>query len=346
MLTADVKPSRLERAKLLAQSLLTNLTGERVGLIAFAGTAFLQSPLSSDYGILDEFLPELTPDFMPVGGTNYGALMDTAAAAFGDDPSGDRYLIVLSDGGATDDDWRDHIDTLKKKGIHVIGLGIGTPAGGFIPDRSGGFVKDGRGAVVLAKLESDNLRELARKTGGIYRDAGDWIDLAGVLKASVEEGTKGNFRERRAVTRVERYQWFLAPGLLYLLISFLLEFPVRPTPRDVKLFPKHGEGGGSSHAAGLAAALLLLACVPSRAAEPDGRRPRPTAAGSGASSAVFRPRTVRPPSTGPNSPGRPWPGANTCAPEAGPFLRAPSATRSLPSIPGRRWMCGRRTGHN
>jgi Ca-activated chloride channel family protein len=259
MLTGDVKPSRLERAKLLAQSLLTNLSGERVGLIAFAGTAFLQSPLSSDYGILDEFLPELNPDFMPVGGTNYGALMDTAAAAFGNDPTGDRYLIVLSDGGATDDGWRDHIDALRKKGIHVIGLGVGTAAGGFIPDRSGGFMKDERGAVVLSRLEGDNLRELAQKTGGVYRDAGEWLDLAGVLKASVDAGRRGDFLERRAVTRVERYQWFLAPALLYLLISFLVEFPVRPTPRDVKLSPRGGDPRGTPAVAGLIAALVCLA---------------------------------------------------------------------------------------
>jgi len=251
MLTEDVKPSRLGRARLL-----TNLSGERVGLIAFAGTAFLQSPLSSDYGILDEFLPELSPDFMTVGGTNYGALLDTAAGAFSDDAGGDRYLIVLSDGGANDEDWRDHIDALKKKGVRVIGLGVGTQAGGFIPDKSGGFMKDDRGAVMLSRLEGDNLRELARRTGGIYREAGDWIDLAGVLKASVDEGKKGGFLERRTVTRVERYQWFLAPALLYLLISFLVEFPVRPTPRDVKLRPELGGLGRAG--AGLIAALLFL----------------------------------------------------------------------------------------
>jgi Ca-activated chloride channel family protein len=271
MLTGDVKPSRLERAKLLAQSLLANLSGERVGLIAFAGTAFLQSPLSSDYGILDEFLPELSPDFMPVGGTNYGALLDTAAAAFGDDAGGDRYLIVLSDGGANDGDWRDHIDALKKKGIRVIGLGVGTQAGGFIPDRSGGFMKDDRGAVVLSRLDGDNLRELAQKTDGIYREAGDWIDLAGVLKDSVDAGKRGSFLERRTAARVERYQWFLAAAVLYLLVSFVVEFPVRPTPREVRLRPDSGGPLGGRIAVGLVAALFLLPTLraqPAAAAEP------------------------------------------------------------------------------
>ena len=259
MLATDVKPSRLERAKLLAQSLLVRLDGERVGLISFAGTAFLQSPLSSDYAILDEFLPQLAPDFMPVGGTNYGALMDTAAAAFTDGPSIDRYLIILSDGGATDDDWRDHIGALAHKGIRVVGLGVGTAAGGFIPDGAGGLVKDDRGAVVLARLESDNLRELARKTGGTYSDAGEWVDLAALLRGTVESGRKGTFVERNAAHKAERFQWLLGPALLCLLVSFLREFPVRPTPRDL-LLPQGGEGlAGSGTAAVLFAIFLALA---------------------------------------------------------------------------------------
>jgi Ca-activated chloride channel family protein len=281
MLATDVKPSRLERAKLLAQSLIDKLAGERVGLIAFAGTAFLQSPLSSDYQILNEFLPQLSPDFMPVGGTNYGALMDTAAAAFSDAPATDRFLIVLSDGGATDDDWRNHIGALKKKGIRVIGLGVGTGAGGLIPDGAGGFMKDADGAVVLSRLESANLRELAQKTDGVYRDAGSWLDLGDLLKATVETGRKGHFLDRKAVRRVERYQWFLAPALLCLLISFLREFPVRPTPRDLKLSTGDGGSAGISIAAGLIAILLPLAPIlwPSRAsAAAEGGAPPPDSA--------------------------------------------------------------------
>ena len=103
MLTPDVRPSRLDRAKLLTQSLLEKLSGERVGLVSFAGTAFLQSPLSSDYEILREFLPAMGPDFLPEGGTNYRALLETSLAAFGSGTA-DRFLIVLSGGEPTDDD--------------------------------------------------------------------------------------------------------------------------------------------------------------------------------------------------------------------------------------------------
>jgi len=234
MLSQDVRPSRLERAKLLTQSLLEKLSGERVGLVSFAGTAFVQSPLSSDYEILREFLPALGPDFLPEGGTNYRALIDTSLAAFGTGTA-DRYLIILSDGEATDDEWKDAAAELKKKGIRVIGLGIGTAAGAMIPDGSGAFVKDERGAVVLSKLESGTLQELASVTGGTYRDASTWLDLAGVLNATVEAGQKGKFMEKNTVRLVERFQWPLAVALWCLLLSFCYEFPVRARPRELKL---------------------------------------------------------------------------------------------------------------
>jgi len=256
MLSPDVKPSRLERAKLLTQSLLEKLSGERVGLVSFAGTAFVQSPLSSDYEILREFLPLLRPDFLPEGGTNYRALIDTSLSAFGT-TNADRFLIVLSDGEATDDDWRSEVAELKKKNIRVIGLGVGTTAGAMIPDGSGGFVKDERGAVVLSKLESGTLQELASATGGTYRDASSWLDLAGVLNATVEAGQKGRFVEKNNVRLVERFQWPLAFGLWCLLVSFCYEFPVRPRPRALQITPAQPTRASASVPPVLAAVLVL-----------------------------------------------------------------------------------------
>jgi Ca-activated chloride channel family protein len=235
MLTPDVKPSRLDRAKLLIQALLEKLAGERVGLVVFSGTAFLQSPLSADYEILREFLPALNPDFLPEGGSNYGALIETSLQAFGASGSADRFLVILSDGEATDEDWKSRVDELKKKSIRVIGLGVGTASGGMIPDSNGQFVKDERGAVVLSKLESATLLELAQTTGGVYRDASAWVDVAALVNETIEAGRKGQFVEKNTVRLVERFQWPLAFGLWCLFVSFCYEFPVRPRPRDIVL---------------------------------------------------------------------------------------------------------------
>ena len=258
MLAPDVKPSRLERAKLLIQSLLEKLEGERVGLVVFAGTSFLQSPLSADYEILREFLPALGPEFLPQGGSNYGALLDASIQAFSSTNAADRFLVILSDGEATDEDWKKRTDELKKKNIRVLGLGIGTPGGAMIPDGTGGFIKDERGAVVLSKLESTTLQELATATGGVYRDASGWLDLAGLVKETVEAGQKGQFLEKNTIRLAERFQWPLALGLWCLLVSFYAELPVRPRPRDIKLTP-HPQPTPPSAPRPLATAVVSLA---------------------------------------------------------------------------------------
>ena len=266
MLTPDVKPSRLDRSKLLVQSLLDQLKGERVGLVVFSGTAFLKAPLSADYEILREFLPTLTPDFLPEGGTNYRQLIDASIEAFGESGAADRYLIILSDGEATDDDWKGSVPDLERKGIRVIGLGVGTAAGGMIPDGAGAFMKDENGAVVLSKLESGTLRDLAAATHGTYRDASEWVDLSKVLASTVEEGRKGRFVEHNTVRYVERYQWALAQALICLVASFWLEFPVRPKSRAVRLTAAPAPKARRAQAAAAAAAVVLFLTVASRAA--------------------------------------------------------------------------------
>lgn len=277
MLAQDVKPSRLDRSKLLIQSLLDGLKGERVGLVVFAGTAFLQSPLSADYEILREFLPAMNPEYLPEGGTNYRALIETAIQAFGTSTA-DRYLIILSDGEATDDDWKPLVEQLKTKSIRIIGLGVGTTQGAFIPDAGGSFVKDERGAVVLARLNSATLQELAQMTGGAYTDASTWVDLPALLKKTVEAGRKGDFSEKNTARKIERFQWFLAPGLLLLLISFWAEFPVRPRERALPLASAKSAATKAVVAVALLCLLVPHANLSAAEASPDETFSKPLSA--------------------------------------------------------------------
>lgn len=270
MLAQDVKPSRLDRSKLLITSLLDELKGERVGLVLFAGTAFLQAPLSSDYEVLREFLPALNPDYLPEGGSNYKAMLESAMSAFGTSTA-DRYLIILSDGESTVDDWKGLTDSLKTKGIRIIGLGVGTAQGSFIPEAGGGLVKDERGAVVMSRLNSSTLQELAQVTGGAYTDASAWVDLAALLRKTVEAGRKGEFAEKNTARLVERFQWFLAPGLLLLLISFWTEFPVRPRERALPLGKARGQKT-------VAIAAMLLGLLSAFSFQPSALAAEPAAA--------------------------------------------------------------------
>jgi Ca-activated chloride channel family protein len=281
MLAQDVKPSRLDRSKLLITSLLDELKGERVGLVLFAGTAFLQAPLSSDYEVLREFLPALNPDYLPEGGSNYKAMLEASMSAFGTSTA-DRYLIILSDGESTVDDWKGLTDSLKTKGIRIIGLGVGTAQGSFIPEAGGGLVKDERGAVVMSRLNSSTLQDLAQVTGGAYTDASAWVDVAALLRKTVEAGRKGEFAEKNTARLVERFQWFLAPGLLLLLISFWTEFPVRPRERALPLGKARGQktenGGPKAVAAAAALFLSSVLCHPSSVRGAEGESPSDTLA--------------------------------------------------------------------
>ena len=235
MLADDVKPTRLARAKLLIGNLLDELQGERVGLAVFAGTSFLQVPLSSDYEVLRDILPGLDPSYLPQAGTDYAGMLRVANEAFGQSTAADRFLIVLSDGEAHDTGWKAMLSELKNKKVKVITLGIGTPAGALLNDPQGGVLKDERGAAVLSRLEPATLQDLAQETGGAYREASNWVDLAGLIKETVDQGKAGDFSKSREVRQAERFQLFLGPALLLLFFSFALEIPALPTRRRVAM---------------------------------------------------------------------------------------------------------------
>lgn len=235
MLADDMKPNRLERAKLVVGSMLDTLQGESVGLVVFAGTAFLQSPMSPDYQILRGFLKEINPSYIPQGGTNYEAMLATALDSFEQsDGMADRFLIIISDGESLDSNWKAKAEELKEQNVRAICLGFGTKEGSFIPDGEGGYLKDPQGAVVLSKLEPNTLTQIAKITEGEYREANVWVDLADLVEDTVKKG-RANLTEReREDAEVERYHFFLAPGLLLLLMSIYWEFPALPKPRTIK----------------------------------------------------------------------------------------------------------------
>jgi Ca-activated chloride channel family protein len=260
MLVDDVNPSRLERSKLMIQSLLDYLEGERVGLIVFAGTAFLQSPLSADYQVLRGFLNELDPDYLPQGGTDFDAMLETALDSFGQEKgSADRFLIVLSDGESLDSDWKPGANDLRDRSIQVLCLGVGTSEGGLVPDGQGGYMKDGQGAVVLSRLNDATLRELSKITRGVYRNAAGWIDLGDLIDETIEKGRAGQFLEDRNIKRIERFQHFLLAAVIFALLSLWRELPSLPRTRRIqKSLVRKERKLGSSMARALPVAILLL----------------------------------------------------------------------------------------
>src|SRR5438046_8105911 len=172
MLSNDVKPNRLERVKLAARDLINELQGDRVGLIAFAGRAFLQAPLTIDYDAVVEAINDLDTKTIPEGGTNISSAIALATQSFGKSATGNRALIIFTDGEELSGDAVKTAKEAADAGVRIFTVGDGTPQGSLIPvigdDGQTAFVKDSAGQVVQSKLEDKRLRESAQAPGGFY----------------------------------------------------------------------------------------------------------------------------------------------------------------------------------
>jgi Ca-activated chloride channel family protein len=173
MLTEDIKPNRLEKAKQEIRSLIDKLEGDRVGLVVFAGEAFVQSPLTLDYGAAKMFLEIMDERSVPVPGTAIAAAINTSVGAFNQKERKYKVLILITDGEDHEGDLEAAAEAAAREGIRVYTIGVGSPAGEPIPIRGAdgemqGFKKDRNGSVVLSKLDEVALQKIALSTGGKY----------------------------------------------------------------------------------------------------------------------------------------------------------------------------------
>jgi Ca-activated chloride channel family protein len=169
MLSQDIKPTRLDRAKQLIRSLTANLDNNRVGLVVFAGQAILQMPLTNDVGAVKMFLPNVNTDMVPIQGTAVGAALMTSEAALHSPDKKHKAIILMTDGETHDKQTAQAISQLYANGITVFTIGIGTPKGAPIFDpATGQDKKDKDGNIVISKLNEQELKEIASKTGGSY----------------------------------------------------------------------------------------------------------------------------------------------------------------------------------
>jgi Ca-activated chloride channel family protein len=225
MLSTDTAPTRLGRAKLIAQDLLGFLKGDRVGLIAFAGDAFLQAPLTLDKGAVLTSLEDLDTNTIPKGGTDIASAIRMAIAAFGKGEGMSRALILMTDGEDLEASGVVAAKEAAAAGIRIFTIGFGSPAGSLIPLRTeegrNDFVRDETGRPVTSKLDASRLTEIAKETGGFYQpfgqDAAKLIYDKGIVP--MEEQESGVLSSRKPI---ERYAWPVGSALLLLLIWSLL----------------------------------------------------------------------------------------------------------------------------
>jgi Ca-activated chloride channel family protein len=226
MLTQDVKPNRLERAKLAILDLIKELQGDRVGLIAFAGSAFVQCPLTLDYGAFAESLRAVHVGIIPVGGTDVGEAVSAGIDAFEGRQSKYAALVLMTDGEDHEGGVNEAAQQAAEAGIKVYTVGIGTPGGELIQIEEDGqrtYLKDRNGQVVKSRLGEETLRSIATTTGGAYLYAeGPDLGLDKLYDDYISTMEKRELKTAMEKRFEERYQWPLAFALLLLALEPLV----------------------------------------------------------------------------------------------------------------------------
>ncbi len=228
MLARDVEPDRISRARLELTTLLDALKGDRVGIVAFAGEAHVQCPMTSDYAAAKLFLRAVDPQQMPQGGTNVGDALRLAKRMLEETGSGtqDRVVVLLSDGEDLEGNAKAAASELAKAGIRVFVVGIGSEEGEPVPrlDRKGRFLefqRDSDGQPVVSRLDAVGLRALADETGGAYFHAPRGVAIDQVVSL-VDRMKKAEYESRVTYRYNEQFQRFGLAGLLLWTLGLLL----------------------------------------------------------------------------------------------------------------------------
>ena len=227
MLAKDVKPNRLERSKFAVKDLLKRMSGDRIGLIAFAGTAFLQCPLTIDYNGFLLALDDLNPDTIPRPGTSISAAINEAIGAFRGPEKKYKVLVIITDGEELEGDALKAAAEAAKLGIKIYCVGVGTTEGDLIPtiDDHGQrvYLADKKGDIVKTRLNEELLKRIAISTGGSYvRTTQADFGLTLIYDKSISKLEKHDIDSKMKKSYQERYQIFLAIAAVLLLIEPLI----------------------------------------------------------------------------------------------------------------------------
>ncbi len=269
MSTPDIKPNRLARAKLAIDDFANQLDGDAVGIVAFAGSAFLVCPITLDYGAFHESLSAIDTNTIPRGGTNIGSAIREAQAALRRRPGSDRILILVTDGEDLEGSALVAAQTAKQQdGLTIFTVGVGTAGGDLIPvppEQGGGFVKDETGEFVKSRLDAPALKAIAAATGGFYVPHGTQGEgLETIYKTVLGPMAKHDLASRQQKVYTERYQWPLAVSLGSLLGSLIIGTRRRTAARSevpASVARNAPPTGSRSAASGVASRAISLCIV-------------------------------------------------------------------------------------
>lgn len=225
MMAEDIKPNRLERAKLAISKLTSKLKSDKIGLIVFAGKAYTQLPITADYSSAKLFLNSISTDIVPIQGTSIGAALDLAVNSFSPQYKGSKAIIVITDGENHEDDAVEMALYAKQHDIIVHTLGMGLPQGAPIPvvDQYGNtdYRKDREGNTVITKLNEEMLKEIASNGGGEYIRANNARVGLDVLFEEINRMDKSEMEQVVYSEYEDQFSFFFVAALILLMINFL-----------------------------------------------------------------------------------------------------------------------------
>lgn len=236
MKAEDVAPSRLDKSKMLIENLVDNFTNDKIGLIVFAGDAFVQLPITSDYVSAKMFLQNITPELIAAQGTNLAEAIDLSSHSFTKQEKVGRAIIVITDGEDHEGGVEKVAKAAKKNGIRIFVLGVGSAKGAPIPDGNGGYMKDKTGQEIMSALNEDMCKQIAAAGGGAYIHVDNNNIAQRQLDNEIAKLQKGDIMN---VVYSEYDEQFQAVGILLLLVliieTILLESK-NPLLKRIKIF--------------------------------------------------------------------------------------------------------------
>lgn len=223
MRVQDVKPDRLSQAKMVIYEILESMPNERMGLIGFAGSAYLYAPLTVDHGAVRQTVEQIDETWTTLGGSDLSAALKLAMETFKKTGQKNNALVILSDGEKHDKNLEDMIEEVSQAGVYILAIGVGTEDGDYVPNKDfpGGRMIDRQGKPVLSRLQADVMRSLAVETKGRYAVAGSGVDIPGLVKATIKDLDAFEVEGRERSVSVEFYQWLLLPAIVFLLGSII-----------------------------------------------------------------------------------------------------------------------------
>ncbi len=227
MLAEDVAPNRLEKSKQIVSQIINELGSDRIGIVAYAGSAFPVLPITTDYSVAKMFLQSMSPDIVSSQGTSLDEAIKLSSTYFDDKSKTSKLLILISDGEDHSEGAQAAAEEANKLGMKIITIGVGTEKGGTIPLKRNGviesFQRDNQNQVVITKLNQEGLKTIAKVTNGGYVNGNNTKEVLEYVKNALNNIEKTEFQSTQMADFQSQFQWFLgfAFAVLFLDIFFL-----------------------------------------------------------------------------------------------------------------------------